>query len=344
MSAPIGHKDQSDPGKVGGAHASPSPSSSSPLATSPLLDGRSTDSWDVDSPGDDLAQLVEQVNREARVLASQTHRRKSCPRGHTHSRSHGNLVDLQDEEEDLVKRDKLKYPSDCAMDTTYYQMLQDKDKTLKALHRLTHHSQEDATPRNSHGITMDSVVATDLETSFSEPNLHQSEGHTLPVVIMSYIDTLDVLPFTMLSTYYYYYLLIIIIIYHAQDLLLLCSGLIIIIIYHAQDLLLLLLFTMLSTYYYYYYLPCSGLIIIIIIYHAQDLLLLLLFTMLRTYYYYYYLPCSGLIIIIIYHAQDLLLLLFTMLSTYYYYFIYFLPDYLALLFVCLFVLLFFHLD
>lgn len=116
MSAPINHKDQNGSGLsgVGGAQTSPSPSSS-PCVSSPLLDGRSSDSWDVDSPGDDLAQLVEKVNREARVLASQTHRRKSAPRAHTHSRSHGNLVDLQGDEEELITRDKLKYPSDCAL-------------------------------------------------------------------------------------------------------------------------------------------------------------------------------------------------------------------------------------
>jgi len=173
VSAPIGIEDQNG--------CSPEKNRATPPSLSPSSSPRtslSTGSWDLGSHGDNLAHLVDEVNRQARVLASQTHRRKSGSRGHTHSRSHGNLVDLQSEEdgEELGVKEKLKYPSDCAIDSTYYQMLQDKDQVLKELQHMVRYSQDDTTPRNSHGITLDHAPVTgELETSLSEPDLHKSE-------------------------------------------------------------------------------------------------------------------------------------------------------------------------
>ena len=173
VSAPINQEDQSSVPRRAATPSSFSPASS-PRRSS-ILDARASGSWDLDHHGDDLTQIVEEVNRQARVMASQTHRRKSGSKKHTHSRSHSNLVDLQNEE-DRVENDKLKYPSDCAVDSTYYQMLQDKDQTLRALQRLVHLSNDDTTPRNSHEITVGRLPA-DLETSLSEPDLHKSECH-----------------------------------------------------------------------------------------------------------------------------------------------------------------------
>lgn len=157
----------SAPLKDGGKEVSPE--GGTPNSTSPSLSSR---------PGSglngDLSQMVSAVTRRAEAIANQAYaRRKKFQKSmtHPHSRSYGNLIELQEDEEDeMVRKDRLKFPSDCAIDSTYCQLLENKEEALHALRRLVRASREvERSPRHEEGP----VVSGDLESSLSEPDLHR---------------------------------------------------------------------------------------------------------------------------------------------------------------------------
>lgn len=183
----------------GGTPSSLSPSSSRPGSS--MLDNGSRDSWDMDRHANDLAQIVDTVSHHARVIASHAHQRNSVPQGHTHSRSHGNLVELQEVDEDELRRkDHLKYPSDYAVDSTYYQLLQDKNQAYRALRTLAHAGKEVKT--RGCVVREEDRVANDLESSLSEPDLHRGMHMCTRCVTLMSLQT-----GTHVCMYYIHYLL-----------------------------------------------------------------------------------------------------------------------------------------
>ena len=124
---------------------------------------------------DELKRLVDSVTCRAESIASRAyahrkHSQKSM--SHPHSRSHGNLVDLQEgDEESALRRERLKFPSDFAIDSAH-RMLINRAEALQALRTLI---------RNSKAIKKRGVARekADLESSLSEPELYQGEGDSI---------------------------------------------------------------------------------------------------------------------------------------------------------------------
>ena len=112
------------------------------------------------------------VTRRARAIASRAYaRRKKFQKSMTHpySRSHDNLIELQEDEEDeLMRKDKLKFPSDYTIDSAYYQMLGNKEEALRTLRGLIRASRE----VEKGGVARQEKDG-ELEGSLSEPDLYQ---------------------------------------------------------------------------------------------------------------------------------------------------------------------------
>ena len=138
--------------------------------------GGSQDSWDSPLGGDDdLAQIVDMVTLRAKVIASRAHARKKFRKSMTqgHSRSHGNLMELLEEaeEDELIRKERLRYPSDFSIDSTYYEILHNKEKTLRGLRELIRAGKA---VEKGHGTREgEEDVKNDLELSLSEPDLHR---------------------------------------------------------------------------------------------------------------------------------------------------------------------------
>ena len=130
---------------------------------------------------DSLHQMVDTVTRRAQVIANRAyaHRRKfHKSMTHPHSRSHDNLVELQEGvgEEEEARRERLKFPSDYSMDSTYHHLLQDREEALLALRGLAHASRGPPGPggKREGGAQAGGVVkGEELEVSISEPDLHR---------------------------------------------------------------------------------------------------------------------------------------------------------------------------
>ena len=129
----------------------------------------------LDLDGDELKRLVESVTCRAESIASRAyvHRKHSQKAmSHPHSRSHGNLVDLQEGDEDsALRKERLKFPSDFAIDSAH-RMLINRVEALQALRTLI---------RSSKAVKKRGVAREggDLESSLSEPELYQGEGDSI---------------------------------------------------------------------------------------------------------------------------------------------------------------------
>lgn len=123
--------------------------------------------------GDDLNHLVDAVTRRAQVIASRAYaRRKKFHKTmtHPHSRSHGNLMELlEGDEDEVLRRDRLKFPSDFALDSTYHEMLGNREDALRALRGMIRASRE----VERRGVVGGEGRKEDLEASLSEPDLHR---------------------------------------------------------------------------------------------------------------------------------------------------------------------------
>lgn len=90
---------------------------------------------------------------------------------HPYSRSHDNLIELQEDDEDeFVRKDRLKFPSDYTMDSTYYEMVGNKEEALRTLRGLIRASRE-----VEKGGVATQEKEGELEGSLSEPELYQGK-------------------------------------------------------------------------------------------------------------------------------------------------------------------------
>lgn len=122
---------------------------------------------------EDLNTLVDTVKRHAQIASRAYARRKTFQKSltHPHSRSYGNLMDLDEGVEDeMSRKDKLKFPSDCAVDSPYYQMLGNKEDAMQALRGLIRAGKEVGGVRRKAG-----EGKNELESSLSEPDLHRGK-------------------------------------------------------------------------------------------------------------------------------------------------------------------------
>lgn len=112
------------------------------------------------------------VTRRAEAIASRAYaRRKKFQKSMTHSysRSHDNLIELQEDDEDeFMRKDRLKFPSDYNIDSAYYEMLGNKDEALRTLRGLIRASRE-----VERGAVVTQEKEGELEGSLSEPELYQ---------------------------------------------------------------------------------------------------------------------------------------------------------------------------
>ena len=93
---------------------------------------------------------------------------------HPYSRSHGNLVELlEGDEDEMLRKDRLKFPSDFNIDSTFHEMLQNREEALKAIRVLARASKE--AQRSGGVVRSEDVERGELETSLSEPDLHRGE-------------------------------------------------------------------------------------------------------------------------------------------------------------------------
>ncbi len=117
----------------------------------------------------DLNRLVSEVSVRARMIAHRSSNKRNkaaISASYQHSRSHGNLVGLQEEEEG-EKMDRLKYPSDFdILSLTYQEMLENKEKVRDALRDLINEARKKGKRKEG---------ASELETSLSEPHLNKSK-------------------------------------------------------------------------------------------------------------------------------------------------------------------------
>ena len=119
----------------------------------------------------DLNTLVDTVKRHAQIASRAYAKRKTFQKSltHPHSRSYGNLMDLDEGVEDeMSRKDKLKFPSDCAVDSPYYQMLENKEDAMRALRGLIRAGKEAGGAGGKGG-----GAKSELESSLSEPDLHK---------------------------------------------------------------------------------------------------------------------------------------------------------------------------
>lgn len=131
-----------------------------------------------DLDGDDLNDLVGVVTRRAQAIANQAYaRRQKFQKSmtHPHSRSYGNLIELQeDEEEEVVRKNRLKFPSDYAIDSTYQEMLGNREDAMRTLRGLVRTSREVGEEVGMvRGRKKVAGENEELESSLSEPNLHR---------------------------------------------------------------------------------------------------------------------------------------------------------------------------
>lgn len=135
-----------------------------------------------DLDGDDLNQLVAVVTHRAQMITSRANARKkkfqkSMAHPHSsshgsltppHSCSHGNLIEMQEDiyDEELLKKDRLKFPSDFAIDSTHQEMRGNKEAVLRAIRELVKVGRaEDGGGARRGG------PKEEMEVSLSEPDL-----------------------------------------------------------------------------------------------------------------------------------------------------------------------------
>ena len=148
-----------DGGKDAQTEKNPSPSTSRPNS---ILDNGLPNSWKADLRADD------------------THHRKIISQDQILSHSHGSLMNpLQVGKGELHGRNRLKYQSDGAVNSSGYQILQDKDDRMQAYVTLIP-AGRDGTSRSSAVSEdgMDMHVTNELESSLSEPDLHRGTVYT----------------------------------------------------------------------------------------------------------------------------------------------------------------------
>ncbi len=132
--------------------------------------------------------MVDTVARRAQVASLAYARRKTFQKSmtHPHSRSYGNLMDLEEGAEDeMVRKDRLKFPSDHTIDSAYYQLLGNKEDTVRALRGLIRSGRYvgkkgSVVVREDEGEESRRVKG-ELESSLSEPDLHRGKCETLTV-------------------------------------------------------------------------------------------------------------------------------------------------------------------
>ena len=130
--------------------------------------------------GEDLSSLVDMVKRRAQVASSAYTRRKAFKKSmtHPHSRSYGNLIELAEgEEDDMLRRDRLKFPSDCTIDSAYYELLDKKGDVVHALRELIKAGKEVGGAKKGGMVRHEESMEEkgELESSLSEPDLHRGE-------------------------------------------------------------------------------------------------------------------------------------------------------------------------
>ena len=138
--------------------------------------------------GEDLGSLVDTVTRRAQAIASRAYARRKVfhkSMTHPHSRSHGNLVELEEGDEDeFHRKNRLKFPSDYAIDTSdadYYQLLGNKEEVMRTLRGLARSGCKVGKNKRdvAGGGEADGEVKGDLESSLSEPDLHRGKWRSL---------------------------------------------------------------------------------------------------------------------------------------------------------------------
>ena len=130
---------------------------------------------------EDLNTLVDTVKRHAQIASRAYARRKNFQKSmtHPHSRSYGNLMDLEEGAEDeMVRKDRLKFPSDYAVDSAYYQLLGNKEDAMRTLRGLLRAGREMGGAGGKAGGVVNGESHEEkgeLESSLSEPDLHRGK-------------------------------------------------------------------------------------------------------------------------------------------------------------------------